>query len=362
MRFSILSAIALPVLLGCVDGVSALSCKPAAKSCATSTRQAASCTSLFNNSKSKVKRPTCTVVPAPYTVTKKVTPAASTKVVTITLTASTTKTVSLPTVTVTETRETVEVETSVSSVTVLSTVIDTITTTTTVPPKTPTFTCDPLTLRHRRNNAPLFEVEFDGLVKRAALPKCCECFLTTTKTAARQTKTVTTTLPRVTITKKTTKTVTATRTETATPSSSTVLETITETVVTTRTDIETATETSTETASATETGSFNHCQNPFTYSGRNAFKYSGVTITDGPDYLDTLSKCCAYCWETMNCANYMFDTNGLMCYIYKVTDPNSVQTNCHSELCNVGRPSGTFSEKPTSELYGTGPCAGTIVR
>ncbi|KAF3186181.1 hypothetical protein TWF106_005655 [Orbilia oligospora] len=360
MRFNILSIVALPVLLGCVDGVlaGALSCKPAAKSCAASARQAAPCTSLFL--KNKVKRPTCTVIPAPVTVTKKVTPAASTKLVTITRTVSTTRTKTLPTVTITETTEVVEVETSVTSAIVFSTEVDTTTTiveTTTIYPDY-NFTCT----NRKRDALPTAAVEIDGLVKRTPLPKCCGCFLTSTKTAARQTKTVTKTLPKATVTKKITKTVTSTSIVTAIPNSSTIFETTTETITTTRTDTETQTETTTETAPATQTSLYDICENPYTYSGRNAFEYRGTSGISTPINVNTLSKCCALCFESMNCANFIFDTITTTCTIHQITNADVVQTNCFSKKCNIGRATGSFSERPNNELYGVGPCGGSIVR
>lgn len=361
MRFGILSTIALPVLLGCVDGVFAHCCKPAAKSCAASARarEAAPCTSLFI--KNKVKRPTCTVVPAPVTVTKRVTPAASTKFITITHTVSTTETKSLPTVTITETRKTVEIQTSVASVTVSTTEVDTTTSiisTTTVSPTIYSFTCT----NRKRDALPTVDIEFEGLVKRTVLPKCCGCFLTSTKTAARQTKTVTTTLPKATITKKITKTITATKITTAVPNTATILETTTETVITTRTDIETRTETTTETASATQTVIYDPCENPILLSGRNAFTYSGTTAVGTPVNVDTVSKCCSSCYASINCANYMFDTMTDVCTIYQITDADAVDKSCQSQLCNIGRADGWIDERPVNEMYGRGPCGGGIVR
>ncbi|KAK6510862.1 hypothetical protein TWF506_009956 [Arthrobotrys conoides] len=363
MRFNILSIVALPVLLGCVDGVFAHSCKPAAKSCAASARQAAACTSLFV--KSKVRRPTCTVVPAAVTVTKKVTPAALTKLVTITQTVSTTKTKTLPTVTITQTKETVEVATSVTSVTVFTTQVDASTTfveTTISYPAEYQFTCTNPGGKLKRDALPTAAIEFEGLIKRAALPKCCGCFLTSTKTAARQTKTVTITLPKATVTKKVTKTVTATRIITAIPSSSTIFETITQTITSTRTDLETQTETTTETVPATKTSIYDPCESPLSYSGRNAFSYSGTTAVVPPDGFDTRSKCCTACFGSLNCSSYMFDTSTNQCTIYPITGTDGVQTNCFSQRCNIGRASGVFMEKPTNEIYGIGPCGGTIVR
>ncbi|KAF3152862.1 hypothetical protein TWF569_002685 [Orbilia oligospora] len=360
MRFNILSIVALPVLLGCVDGVlaSTLSCKPAAKSCAASARQAAPCTSLFL--KNKVKRPTCTVIPAPVTVTKKVTPAASTTLVTITQTVSTTQTKTLPTVIITETTEVVEVETSVATATFFTTEFDT---TTAIVETTTIYSMQTFTCKNRKRDAlPTAAVEIDGLVKRTPLPKCCGCFLTSTKTAARQTKTVTTTLPKAIVTKKITKTVTATSITTAIPSSSTILETTTETITTTRTDIETRTETSTETVPATQTSHYDVCETPYTYNGRNAFEYGGTSSISAPAGTDTLSKCCSLCLGSMNCASFLFDTITKTCAIYQITNTDGVQTSCTSEKCTIGRASGTFSERPNNELYGVGPCGGTIVR
>ncbi|KAF3315314.1 hypothetical protein TWF173_003859 [Orbilia oligospora] len=361
MRFNILSIVALPVLLGCVDGVlaSTLSCKPAAKSCAASARQAAPCTSLFL--KNKVKRPTCTVIPAPVTVTKRVTPAASTALVTITQTVSTTQTETLPTTIITQTMEIVEVEISVATVTVYATEFDT----TTAIVETKIVTVYPIQTfickNRKRDALPTAAVEIDGLVKRTPLPKCCGCFLTSTKTAARQTKTVTKTLPKATVTKKITKTVTATSITTAIPSSSTIVET-TETITTTRTETETKTKTITETVPATQTSYYDVCETPYTYSGKNAFEYRGTSGITAPAGTDTLSKCCGLCFGSMNCANFVFDTITKTCAIRQITNADEVQTNCTSEKCSIGRPGGVFSERPNNELYGIGPCGGSIIR
>ncbi|KAK6511397.1 hypothetical protein TWF481_000313 [Arthrobotrys musiformis] len=363
MRFGVLSVVALQVLSGCIDGAFALNCKPAAKSCAASARQAAPCTSLFL--KNKVKRPTCTIVPAPVTVTKKVTPAASTKLITITTTVSTTTTKSLPTKTITKTEETVVTETSLTTVTTSTTEVAE-TTTTFVKTVTTRATKWEWTCTNpggrKRNALPTANVEFDGFAKRTVLPKCCGCFLTSTKTAARQTKTITKTLPKPTVTKKVTKTVTATIIKTAIPSSSTVYETTTELITTTSTEIETHTETTTETVQATQTDTFDPCEAPNPYIGRNAFSFIGTTVEDGGPGADTFIKCCEACFDTLNCASYMFDTTSKSCEIHKITSTTTVDTKCGSDSCTFGRPSGTFIDSPTNELYALGPCSGAVSR
>ncbi|KAK6529730.1 hypothetical protein TWF281_008892 [Arthrobotrys megalospora] len=361
MRFSILSIAALPALLGCVDGVFGLSspqCKPVAKSCAASARQAAPCTVLFI--KNKVKRPTCTVVPAAVTVTKRVTPT-TTLTKTITHTVTTIATKSLPTVLATEIHETVETETSVTSVTISTTEIETITTytTTTSTPRYDQFTC--ITMR-KREPLPIVEIEgeFEGLVKRTAVPKCCGCFLTSTKTAARQTKTVTTTLPKVTVTKTATKTTTKTSITTGVASTSTLYETTTQFSTATETAFETTTETTTETATATETVVYDLCASPYVFNGRNAFSYSKANIVLSMIGADTVADCCRRCYNAQNCANYMFDTSNNSCRIYVIS--GSTGDLCSNAQCPYGKASGSFMERPVSEQYGPGPCGGGIMR
>ncbi|KAK6354273.1 hypothetical protein TWF730_008686 [Orbilia blumenaviensis] len=321
--------------------------------------------------KSKVKRPTCTVVPAPATVTKKVTPAAVTKTLTVTQTVSTATIVTLPTVTVTKTHEIVETQTAVVTATVPTTEVSIVSTfvstVTTFPFQDVQLVCTTFTFERKRDAMPTAEVEIGNLAKRTALPKCCGCFLTSTKTAARQTKTVTTTLAKSTVTKRVTKTVTKTSTSTALPSSLTTFKTTTEIVTATRTDTETLTESATETVSATQTEAYDECLDPYIYIGRNAFVYDFTVAVNLPITVNTLQACCAACREAVNCANYVFDIDTDRCLLYQVTqdlEAHSRRRCTYGKYCTIGRSFGNFVEqqRPDNELYGIGPCGGMITR
>ncbi|KAF3936068.1 hypothetical protein ABW20_dc0104408 [Dactylellina cionopaga] len=186
------------------------------------------------------------------------------------------------------------------------------------------------------------------------------CFITSTKSATRATKTITTTLSNVTIKKILTKTATITKVIAAATSTSTILTTSTSTSVVPSTTTTTIVVTITEEAIATVTAlPPDLCGSPFTFNGRNAFKYSGAVARPVDNTITTVSACCTFCYNTIRCANYVFDNTANTCTIFLTEDQAD---GCISNACPIGRVSGGFNERPTNELYGPGPCGGGIVR
>ncbi|KAF3939264.1 hypothetical protein ABW19_dt0206041 [Dactylella cylindrospora] len=350
MRFSPVSILAVAQAVGIFNLAAAeLCCKPLPSKCGKLPRQSASaCSSLFV--RSKVKLSTCTSTPATVTTTKRVTPT-----VTLTLTTTSTATVSRqgPTVGITATEEYTSVSTSITTLTTEATETTTTTSTSTVSSIPGSNGCSRIPFRRRDEENGLF-------VKRGSVPTQCSCFLTTTKVLPRKTKTVTTTLPKVTVRRTSTKRVTvtkvlsgATRTFTEYTTSTSIVESVTTT---------TLVQTQTDSAEATVTVlPPSLCDNPYTFNGRNAFTYSGVLESDDGDGVTTLSDCCRKCYTTQNCANYMFDTATNVCKIYLVPSVDTAD-RCVNDVCDYGHAYGSFEERPTTELYSPGPCGGGIQR
>ncbi|KAK6529075.1 hypothetical protein TWF694_004293 [Orbilia ellipsospora] len=354
MRFDLLTLLATPAITGLIEGAAAsayLTCKPAAKSCATLQYEAAPCSTLF--AKSKIARPKCTVTPAAVTITQKVTPTVTSTIV-VTATNVVTVTTTPPGITITETEQTTEYATSTVTETDDITTIETDLATSTSTLGIPGATCS------RVNNKR--QAKFEEIGKRANIPSCCSCFLTQTTTAGRPTKIVTQTQAKVTIKKTSTKVITKTVTVDGTPNTSTAHTTIT------IASVISATTTVTKTATATETDTSvvsilppSLCGDPFTFNGRNAFTYLGVVASNDGDGITTVSDCCTKCYLTTNCANYVFDNSANTCTIYLVT-ATAPTDGCVNDACPYGHVQGTFIIQPTNLLYGPGPCGGGITR
>ncbi|KAF3915806.1 hypothetical protein ABW21_db0203760 [Orbilia brochopaga] len=178
--------------------------------------------------------------------------------------------------------------------------------------------------------------------------------------AARKTTTVTATQP------KATRRITSTRTTTVTlavdvlTNTQTIHDTTTLTSIATSYTTTTSTHTSTDSTTVTVLPA-SLCDSPYTFNGRNAFSYTNASPSNAGAGVTNLSDCCTRCYNTMNCANYMFDNVANTCTIFTVNDGSS-NDRCVNDVCPNGHTSGTFVEQPSNQLYGPGPCGGGIVR
>ncbi|KAL2071745.1 hypothetical protein VTL71DRAFT_12980 [Oculimacula yallundae] len=194
------------------------------------------------------------------------------------------------------------------------------------------------------------QIEARGLERdKLEIPKDCSCFLT--KTLALDPTTVTTTsyIPAATTggtnDQPVTQTLIVTRVETST---------ITSVVSSTIISVTTTSVTTTVSALPSDL-----CNNPFTFSGSNAFRYAGAVAS--PPIITDISTCCTTCFTTRSCANYVFNPSSRECTIFLTTVAGS--DRCISDACPLGRADGTFILDPDASIgYGPGPCGGSIRR
>ncbi|KAK6334043.1 hypothetical protein TWF696_002547 [Orbilia brochopaga] len=208
-----------------------------------------------------------------------------------------------------------------------------------------------------------FEIGGNVFKKRSGIPACCSaCFLTSTKIAPRKTKTTTVTMPKVTARITSTRATTVTLAIDLLGGTETLYETSTLTSITTATTTTTSTHTSTETTTVTILPP-GICDDPYTFSGRNAFYYERTSPSNDGDGITNISDCCNKCWSTVNCTHYMFDNLANTCTMYTVNPDNINHGNrCISDFCPFGRTFGSFFEQPENHLYAPGPCGGGIQR
>ncbi|ORX95258.1 hypothetical protein BCR34DRAFT_200039 [Clohesyomyces aquaticus] len=197
------------------------------------------------------------------------------------------------------------------------------------------------------------------LERKEAIPSCCKCFLTTTKSCGvATTTTITKAAPTPVITQ--TVVVYATLYKTVieeTTKVSTYVNPVTSvdvgTITTSVTVIDT---TQTATTVSTATATYDPCANPFTL-GINQKASSPNAVLGMESDGRNVNDCCTKCNMNQNCVIYSFDPAQNLCSVYFARTQGE---GCSTAQCPFGRQGGDLL-RGDGRIYGFGPCAGGFV-